>query len=43
MMGNGTPYFSGFRADPFSEDLLPVQPPQLLTSLPDDDVISDDE
>jgi len=29
--------------DPFSEDLLPTEVPALLTGLPDEDVMSDDE
>lgn len=31
------------RTDPFSDDLLPTEVPALLTGLPGEDIMSDDE
>ena len=40
---NNCVFFFHRRTDPFSDDLLPTEVPALLTGLPDEDIMSDDE
>lgn len=41
--GKNNCVFFHLRTDPFSDDLLPTEVPALLTGLPDEDIMSDDE